>query len=144
MKHRLAWILRLTAGGLIAFVLLQRWVEKAPSRGIPLLVASPRPDCSGLTRIVVVQLARNGSVSLNGVEPVERNALAGRLDGLMRTRFTKLLFVSAAPELPFAAVASLIDELKQHADYVALLTPAAKGNGEFPCFDARLPDVHSP
>lgn len=133
-------LVRIVLACLAGLVFVSTRARQAPSLGLPALIARPR-ECYGLIRHIVVLMAADGSMSLNGMEPLPRARLDGRLNELLRTRTSKLVFVSPAPELPFQTAAGLIDQVRQHAEPVAILTPLAAGTGPLRCFDVQLPEA---
>jgi biopolymer transport protein ExbD len=141
MKLNSGWVIRAIVGCLAICVIVTRQFVKEPSKGLP-VVPGQWTDCVGLSRPIIVHLGGDGVIQLNYAERLSANGLASRLNELMRTRTMKLVFVSAAPEVPFNLVAGLIDRVKQDADSVALLTPLAEGPKNPRCVDASIPESH--
>ena len=73
-------------------------------------------------RSVVAEPIGDRTVLLNEY-PFERAKLDEILEQVYRTRDVRLIYVKASPAAPFHEVATLIDIVSPHVDYVLLMTP---------------------
>lgn len=112
-------------------------VALIPSRGSTgqaVQIAAPGATC-GDGRIIVADVVDSGHVKLN-LETVDVTNLAARLHEVYDVRAVRVLFIKAAPELPFQNVAEVIDIAKRQIEVVAILTPSVEGQ---PCWLIRPP-----
>jgi hypothetical protein len=89
------------------------------SRGFYLRVAKLEPSGADDRRIVVLQALPVG-FKIN-VEDVGIDELAGRLETIFRTTAERVVFITAAADVPFGRVAQLIDVAATQVDRIALL-----------------------
>jgi len=87
------------------------------------------------SRIIVAHVLNDGHVKLNS-ETLDVTNLAARLHEIYDVRAERVLFLQAAPELPFQKVAEVIDIAKKQIEVVAILTPSVEKQ---PCWLVRLP-----
>jgi len=83
-------------------------------------------------RIVVIRIIDARHAMLNS-EPWDLAALPNRLYEVFRTRAERVVFIDAAPDVPFQVVAQTIDAAKQQAEVVALLPPRVRGGASGLC-----------
>jgi hypothetical protein len=84
-----------------------------------LRVAKLEPCGADDRRIVVLQALPVG-FKIN-VEDVSIDELAGRLEAIFRTRAERVVFITAAADVPFGRVTQLIDVAATQVDRIALL-----------------------
>ena len=77
---------------------------------------APQPD------VVVVQVLSDGSLKINE-EPVSWDRLAPRLDEVFKERARRIAFIRGEAPVEFAAVARVVDVMRQLDLSVGLLTP---------------------
>jgi biopolymer transport protein ExbD len=112
--------------------------------GLAVTIARLEPCGNDDRREVVVQVLSHGGLRIN-VEDVNRENLGRRLEEIFKTRAHRYAFLLAAPDLPFAEVAQIMDSVAKQVDYIAILTPSVlnQGRGGSPfCIDANLPDSY--
>jgi len=69
---------------------------------------------------------------------VRPEQLGARLDEIFRTRAERGTLVTSAPEVPFGAVAPVVDIVTAHVDRVALLPGGPPLNPSDPCMDISV------
>jgi biopolymer transport protein ExbD len=72
-------------------------------------------------------------------DPATSSTLVQRLEEIMRTRAERVLFVSAAPELPYGEVAQLIGVVRRVTANVYILTPSSEPTISEPLLGATHP-----
>jgi biopolymer transport protein TolR len=72
---------------------------------------------------VVVEVAKDGSLKLNSGD-IKETELQDRLEGIFKTRATKVVFVKGDPDVDYRFVAQAIDDAKGAGlDKVGIMTP---------------------
>jgi biopolymer transport protein TolR len=72
---------------------------------------------------VVVQVAKDGSLKINQ-DDIKETDLEARLEGIFKTRATKVVFVKGDPDVDYRFVAQAIDDAKGAGlDKVGIMTP---------------------
>jgi len=89
-------------------------------------------------RTIVIQITDFQHAMLNS-EPWSLAALPNRLYEVFKTRADRVVFIDAAPDVPFQVVAQMIDAAKQQAEVVALLPPGVRGGASGLCLFVNPP-----
>jgi biopolymer transport protein ExbD len=72
---------------------------------------------------VVIQVAKDGGLKINQ-DDVKESDLQDRLEGIFKTRATKIVFVKGDPDVDYRFVAQAIDDAKGAGlDKVGIMTP---------------------
>jgi biopolymer transport protein ExbD len=72
---------------------------------------------------VVIQVAKDGSLKINETDTKE-SELQDKLEGIFKTRATKVVFVKGDPDVDYRFVAEAIDDAKGAGlDKVGIMTP---------------------
>lgn len=72
---------------------------------------------------VVIQVAKDGSLKINQ-DDIKETELQDRLEGIFKTRATKVVFVKGDPDVDYRFVAEAIDDAKGAGlDKVGIMTP---------------------
>jgi biopolymer transport protein TolR len=72
---------------------------------------------------VVVEVAKDGSLKLNSGD-IKETELQDKLEGIFKTRATKVVFVKGDPDVDYRFVAQAIDDAKGAGlDKVGIMTP---------------------
>ena len=72
---------------------------------------------------VVVEVAKDGSMKINGAD-IQESDLQAKLEGIFKTRATKVVFVKGDPDVDYRYVAQAIDDSKGAGlDKVGIMTP---------------------
>jgi len=122
--------------GLFAVLVVIGVMGSQDPMGHAVQIAVPgAPDACGDGRTIVAHVLDDSHVKLNA-ETVDLPKLAARLRGIYKARAERVLFLKAAPELPFQKVAEVIDIAKKQIEVVAIVTPSVE---EQPCWLVRPP-----
>ncbi len=72
---------------------------------------------------VVVEVAKDGTLKINGGD-IKESDLQDKLEGIFKTRATKVVFVKGDPDVDYRFVAVAIDDAKGAGlDKVGIMTP---------------------
>jgi biopolymer transport protein TolR len=72
---------------------------------------------------VVIEVAKDGSMKINSAD-IKETDLQDRLEGIFKTRATKVVFVKGDPDVDYRFVAQAIDDSKGAGlDKVGIMTP---------------------
>lgn len=72
---------------------------------------------------MVIQVAKDGSLKINETDTKETE-LQDKLEGIFKTRATKVVFVKGDPDVDYRFVAEAIDDAKGAGlDKVGIMTP---------------------
>jgi len=81
------------------------------------------PESCGDGWNIVATLLSNHTVQVNSAAPIEMAALPTTLRGIFKTRAERVLFLRAAPEVPFQVIVDLIGKVQPEVDIISLITP---------------------
>jgi biopolymer transport protein ExbD len=97
-------------------------------------------DCGGLDdrRVIVIRITDAQHAMLN-LEPWSLSALTDRLYEVFKTRAERVVFIDAAPDVPFQVVAQMVDAAKKQSQVVALLPSGVRGGASGICLSIDLP-----
>jgi biopolymer transport protein ExbD len=131
----------LTAAPVAALALVLTSVSPSVRRGSVGLPVRPVAlgQCRGDdVRTIVVQVLADGQLTINS-EQSNRKQLVARLEEILRTRWEKLVFVTAEPAVPFQSIAEVIDIAQISSYHVGLLPPIGRPTvGGNVCPEVRL------
>lgn len=98
---------------LLVLMMIMMVITPLTSRGLPAAIPAPSTEHTPAPNEtpLVLRLDRDANLSLNG-ETLAGRDFDARLTRLRAQRADPVLFVDADPELPFAAVAKLIDRAR--------------------------------
>lgn len=128
---------------LLAFGLVAGWSQSPDSLFVRVAGLGPCSD----VRDAVLHVLPQGGLTLNG-QRQKRDELGQRLDAIYATRWSKHVYVTSDPNVPFASVLEIIRIAAKHVDHVALVTPSvqkqATYRGDGTCLAPNLPAGYPP
>jgi hypothetical protein len=102
--------------------------------------------CSDV-RDIILRVLPHGSLTLNS-EAQTREGLARRLDDIYRTRWSKHVYITGDPNVPFLEVVEIIRLASKHVDHVVIVTPSvlkqATYQSDGTCLAPNLPSGYPP
>lgn len=110
----------------------------SPPRGEAVQIAK-YADCGMDSRRTIVIRIMDAQYGMLNQEPWSLAALPDRLHEIFKTRAERIVFIDAAPDVPFQVVAQMIDAAKQQAEVVGLLPPGVRGGAYGLCISANPP-----
>jgi biopolymer transport protein TolR len=113
---------------LLVLLIIFMVITPLTPHGLDTLVPQPPPPNQpppppNLDPTVVVEVAKDGSLKLNSGD-IKETELQERLEGIFKTRATKVVFVKGDPDVDYRFVAQAIDDAKGAGlDKVGIMTP---------------------
>ena len=100
--------------------------------------------CSDV-RDIILRALPGGGLTLNS-EAQTREGLASRLDDIYRTRWSKHVYITSEPTVPFHEVIAIIQHVSKHVDHVVIVTPSVLSQASYrsdgTCLAPNLPSGH--
>jgi biopolymer transport protein ExbD len=102
--------------------------------------------CSDV-RDIVLRVRPHGRLTLNS-EVQTRDRLARRLDEIYRSRWSKYVYISSEPTVPFHEVIEIVQLVSKHVDHVVIVTPSVLKQATYrrdgTCLAPNLPSGYPP
>jgi hypothetical protein len=100
--------------------------------------------CSDV-RDIILRVLPHGGLTLNS-EVQTREGLARRLDDIYRIRWSKHVYITSAPNVPFREVVEIIQLVAKHVDHVVIVTVLkhATYRSDGTCLAPSLPSGYPP
>ena len=127
VQRHLAYITLPLAAALLGLILLNAFHGfRARRTGFPVHVASDTCSCGDRNDRVIFLHVSAGGLTINS-ENVDRKILADRLSDIYRLRAEKVLYLSADDDVPFQAVADVVDTVQHLPEKTSLGVPLPRG-----------------